>query len=298
MPLSLPDDLRAVLGELSLRSRISSVSGGLGMHASRNRGAGLEFAQYRGYQPGDEPRHIDWKLFARSDRYFVREAEFDSQLTVWMVIDASASMGQADQARPGYCKLDAAKLISASVIELALRQGDLFGLVALGDESIQFTAAAGGPRQRDRCLLALDRIHAQGRLPGADALRPLWEKIQPGALLVLLSDGFDDDLTELACRMASARREVLAVQLSSADERDFPFRGGHQFHDAETGAEIEVDAAQARGRFIERFSQARLVLRKRLEAAGIAQVEHVLDRPLAEPLRRLFGRPQSAAGIR
>lgn len=298
MPLSLPDEVRAVLGELRLRSRASIASGGLGMHASRNRGAGLEFAQYRGYQPGDEPRHIDWKLFARSDRYFVREAEFDSQLTVWIVIDASASMGQADQTRVAYRKLDAAKLLALGVMELALRQGDLFGLVLLANNAVEFIAAAAGPRQRDRCLLALDRIQPGGNLPGADALRPLWEKIQAGSLVLLISDGFDDALTELSCRLASARREVRCIQLSSAEERDFPFKGGLHFRDPESGVEIQVDAASARAGFIERFGKAREALRKRLQTAGIAQVEHVLDRPLAEPMRQLFGSPRSAAEVR
>ena len=298
MPLSLPDELRAVLGELRLHSRAPIATGGLGMHASRNRGAGLEFAQYRGYQPGDEPRHIDWKLFARSDRYFVREAEFDSQLTVWIVIDASASMGQADQARSALRKLDAAKLLALAVMELALRQGDLFGLVVLANDSVDFIAAAAGPRQRDRCLLALDRMQPAGNLPGAEALRPLWEKIQAGSLVVMFSDGFDDGWTELSCRLASARREVRCTHLSSAEERDFPFKGGLHFRDPESGVEIQVDAARARAGFLERFGKAREALRKRLQAAGIAQVEHVLDRPLVEPLRYLFGGPRSRDDVR
>ena len=276
-----------------LRCRRSATGGdGLGMHASRSRGAGLEFAQYRGYEPGDEPRRIDWKLFARSDRYFVREAERDSPLTLWIVIDASASMALADRARPDFSKLEAAKLLAACLIELALRQGDRFGLIALSADALALVADGSGARQRDRCLLELDRLTTGGVLPAADQLRPLWERIRPGSLVLFLGDGFDDDLTELQLRLAAARREVLSIQLLSAEERDFPFKGGLRFRDPETGAELRVDAAAARRDFIERFAAARAALAKRMAAAGVLHVEYFLDRPLDEPLRRMFGNAQ------
>ena len=98
----IPADIRARLKYLRLRARHGAGGDGLGQHASRSRGAGLEFAQYRAYEPGDEPRRIDWKLYARSDRYFVRESERDSPLTLWLIIDASASMAQADTSRPSW----------------------------------------------------------------------------------------------------------------------------------------------------------------------------------------------------
>lgn len=292
--MRLPDELRARLRDLHLRARSAAGGDGLGMHASRSRGAGLEFAQYRGYEPGDEPRRIDWKLFARSDRYFVREAERDSPLTVWIVIDASASMSVADRARPDFSKLEAAKLLAACVIELALRQGDRFGLIGLSAAALALVAEGAGARQRDRCLLELDRLASGGLLPGADQLRPLWERVRPGALVFFLSDGFDDELTELELRLAAARREVLSIQLLSAEERDFPFKGGLRFRDPETGAELRIDAAAARRDFIERFAAARAALARRMAAAGVLHVEHVIDRPLDEPLHRLFGHAQSA----
>lgn len=291
--MRLTDELRASLRDLHLRARSAAGGDGLGMHASRSRGAGLEFAQYRGYEPGDEPRRIDWKLFARSDRYFVREAERDSPLTIWIVIDASASMALADRARPDFSKLDAAKLLAACAIELALRQGDRFGLIGLSADALALVAEGAGARQRDRCLFELDKLAGSGPLPNANQLRPLWERIRPGSLVLFLGDGFDDELTELQLRLAAARREVLSIQLLSAEERDFPFKGGLRFRDPETGAEMRVDAATARRDFVERFAAARAALARRMAAAGVLHVEHVLDRPLVEPLRHLFGRAQS-----
>src|SRR4051794_38224047 len=184
----IPTDVRARLKNLRLRARHGAGGDGLGQHASRSRGAGLEFAQYRAYEPGDEPRRIDWKLYARSDRYFVREAERDSPLTAWVLLDATASMRQADRADPARSKFDVAKALAACVVELALRQGDLFGIVLLGDGLPWVIPAGSGPRQRDRCVLELARRPSAGSWPAPDALRPLWERVTPSSVVVFLSD--------------------------------------------------------------------------------------------------------------
>ncbi len=291
----IPPDVRARLRDLRLAVRSGAGGDGLGQHTSRSRGAGLEFAQYRAYEPGDEPRRIDWKLYARSDRYFVREAERDSPLTVWLIIDATASMQQADAARPGFSKLDAAKGIAACVIDLALRQGDRFGVIALGGVAPLLIPVSSGPRQRDRCLLEFARLSAAGQWPDATSLRPLWERIQPPSLVMLLSDFFDDAASDLATRLAAARREVIAVQLLSAEERDFPFTGGHRFRDPESTNERRVDAAAVRKDYLQRFGAAREQLASRLTASGVRNTVHVLDEPLDAPLRRFFGQRQQRA---
>lgn len=293
--MRIPPELHARLRDLRLGMRGPSIGDGLGMHASRSRGAGLEFAQYRGYEPGDEPRRIDWKLFARSDRYFVRDAERDSPLTVWILIDASASMAQSDRARAEFSKLEAAKLLAACVIDLALRQGDRFGVIGLSNDALQFVAEGAGPRQRDRCMIELERMSSAGGVAGEAQLAPLWDRIRPGSLVVMLSDGFDDRLIDLAVRLSSTRREVVSIQLLTAEERDFPFQGGMLLRDPETGVEKRVDSERARKDFLERFGAARAALARRLAASGIAHVEHVLDRPTDEPLRQLFGAAQHAA---
>lgn len=287
-PELIPAALRARLGEFRLASRRAIGGQGFGQHHSRSRGAGLEFAQYRAYEPGDSLRQIDWKLYARSDKFFVREAERDSPLTAWLFIDATASMAQEDGARPGYSRLDAARILGACVIELALRQGDRFGLIAVGGDGLQLVPAGHGPRHRDRCLLELRKLRAQGQWPPEAKLRPAWEHIGAGDLAVLLSDGFDEAAITLCVRLATARREVCSIQILTAEERDFPFTGGHRFIDSETGVELVTDGAAVRAEFLERFRAARVTLAARLAASGIAQAEYFLDQPLDAPLRRLF----------
>jgi uncharacterized protein (DUF58 family) len=285
----IPTDVRARLKNLRLRARHGAGGDGLGQHASRSRGAGLEFAQYRAYEPGDEPRRIDWKLYARSDRYFVRESERDSPLTIWLVIDASASMAQHDAARPDWRKLDAAKTIAACAIELALRQGDRFGLITLAAGGPTLLAADAGSRHRDRCTLELERIACAGGWPAESTLRPLWERVLPSSLVLMLSDFFDDASADLALRFAAARREVLTVQMLSAEERDFPFTGGHRFLDSESGLERRVEAAAVRGDFLAQFAAARANLARRFVASGIRHTEYFLDTAPDLPLRHFFG---------
>lgn len=292
----LTPELRAALPGLQLRSRRPAPTRGIGQHHSRARGEGLEFSQYRSYEPGDDLRRIDWKLYARSDRYFVREAERDSPLTLWLLVDATASMGQGDAARPGWCRLDAARALAAACIALALRQGDRFGLALVSNARLELVPAGTGLKQRDRCLLALHDLEPGGPWPGEDALRPLWERAVAGDLVLAFSDLFDELGADVLERLAAAGRDVSSVQILTAEERDFPFKGGHRFRDPETGAQLVTDAGAVRERFLEAFARARAALGSRLAAAGIAHASHVLDEPLDAPLRHLFARPLRGGG--
>lgn len=284
----LPPDVRSRLRGLRLVTRRAVGSHGIGLHQSHSRGAGLEFAQYRAYEPGDELRQIDWKLYARSDKFFVREAERESPVAIWILIDASASMGQSDAARPDYSRLDASKAIAAAIGELAMQQGDRFGLIALGDSGLRLVPPATGLRQRDRMMLELLDIAAARTFASNDQLGPLWERIGTHDLVIMLSDCFDNGAVALVEKLASAGRETLVIEMLTVAERDFPFTGGFRFRDPETGEELLADGAALRTEFLARFGAAREALHARLDATGIRHVAHVLDEPVDLPLRRLF----------
>jgi uncharacterized protein (DUF58 family) len=293
-PIAVPADVRSRLKTLRLLPRRARGAHAIGQHASRSRGAGLEFAQYRAYEPGDALRQIDWKLYARSDRFFVRESERESPVTVWVLVDTSASATQADRARPDWSRLDHACATAACLVELALQQGDRFGLIAVGGDGVRLVPAGSGPRQRDRVHLLLRQLHAQGGWPATAALRPVWERVQAGDMLIALGDGFDDAGVDLLERLAAARREVMLIQLLSAEERDFPFTDGHRFHDPETGEELLGDGRAIRDGYLARFAAAQRALLARLQAAGIVAATGYLDQPLDAPLRTLFA-PGSTA---
>jgi uncharacterized protein (DUF58 family) len=284
----LPPDVRSRLRGLRLVTRRAVGSHGIGLHQSHSRGAGLEFAQYRAYEPGDELRQIDWKLYARSDKFFVREAERESPVAVWILIDASASMGQCDTGRPDYSRLEAAKAMAAAIAELAMQQGDRFGFMALGDGGLTLLPPATGLRQRDRLLLELLTVRpARGFAPESQ-LGPVWERIGAHDLVLLLSDCFDEGAVALAEKLSAAGRETLLIEMLTVAERDFPFEGGYRFRDPETGEELLADGAALRAEFLARFGAAREALHARLDAIGIRHAVHYLDEPVDLPLRRLF----------
>lgn len=288
-PLTIPPEIRGRLKRLSLRTRRISGTRGFGMHASRSKGAGLEFAQYRAYEPGDEPRNIDWKLFARSDKFFVRESEEDSPVSVWILLDASASMAQADRARPDWSRFDAAKLLALCIAELAMAQGDRFGWIALQPSSLGVADPRAGRAQADRMQIEFARLEAAGTFPSDATLAPLWERIGLRDLVLFVSDCFDEGGIAMIERLAKAGREVLAIQLLTVEERDFPFDGGFRFRDQESGEELVSDGKGMREIFLSRFAAARAALDERLDKAGIRHAALVLDEPIDQPLQAFFG---------
>ena len=161
MPAVLDPHLLAATRGLSLAAR--HLASGLlaGSHASRRVGLAREFSQYRAYQPGDDPRHIDWKLYARSDRYFVRESDVETAVTVRVILDATASMQHVDTTGPaaGRRKFDFARLLAAALAYLAQAQGDQVGLHVVADEQV-ISVPPGQQRQ------PFERIVRPPRNPG------------------------------------------------------------------------------------------------------------------------------------
>lgn len=281
--------LRSLLATLRLRPRHAPGRQGIGHHASRNRGSGLEFSQYRAYESGDEPRQIDWKLYARSDRFFVREAERDSPVRAWVLLDTTASMTQADEAAPTRTRFDVARLLTTCVYEIAQRQGDACGLVLCGGAGVALVTPGTGPRQRDRLRHALAAVRPGGEWPEAKALAPAWGRIARGDLVVAIGDWFDDAAVEQLVQLANAGRDVTALQVLTADERDFPFRDGRRFVEPETGESLLGDGPALRLDYLARFETARRALAARFAAAGIRFATHVIDTPPATVLGALFG---------
>lgn len=287
-PLDLPPELRSRLRRLSIVPRRAAVLSAAGMHDSRNKGGGLEFAQYRAYERGDDLRAIDWKLYARSDKFFVRDAERESPVAIWIVVDASASMAQADLARPDWSRFDAARRIAASLMEIALYQGDRFGLVVEGASGPMVLSPGSGGRHRDRVLMSLAPLKASGAADWTRDVGVFGEQMAPRDILILLTDGFDEGCIATAERLAASGRDVCIIQILTGDERDFPFDQGYRFHDPETGAELIGDGRTLRADFIARFAAARAALSARLEARGIRHVEHFIDEGADVPIRSLF----------
>jgi uncharacterized protein (DUF58 family) len=239
--------------ELVIRHVLAGL--GHGIHAGRERGAGVEFSEYRAYAPGDELRRVDWKLMARADRYFVREAERDSHVAVWLVLDATASMLEPSRRLQGLTKLQYARVILACVAAIAQRQGDAFGLVVCRGERAHFTPAARGPRQLQRILARLNRVDADGTLPGSDTLRAsLHFTASPGVVFVA-GDFLDrpSPLLDAMLRLRRMRHDVRGLCLQTEAEVQASFDPALAYRDPERGEGMyrfgrDVRAAYARNR--------------------------------------------------
>ncbi|MCG2584831.1 DUF58 domain-containing protein [Massilia sp. TS11] len=265
---------------------------GHGIHAGRERGAGVEFSEYRAYAPGDEWRRVDWKLLARADRYYVREAERDSHVAVWLWLDASASMAEASHHSKQVDKLWFARTVLACVAAIAQRQGDAFGLVVCGAGRVQFVPAARGPRQMQRVLAALSRVRPEGALPDEATLRASLHFARAPSMIFAVSDFLEQPsaLTQALVRLRHMRHDVRALSLFTQAEIEADFGAGQAYRDPEGGAQIHrfddsVRAAyqQARTAHVE---SVRALWRQHDVAAHAAAIEQAPATVLRDWLKR------------
>ncbi|GAB2880503.1 DUF58 domain-containing protein [Pseudoduganella ginsengisoli] len=229
--------LLAHAGKLDLVIRHVLAGLGHGIHAGRERGAGVEFSEYRAYAPGDEWRRVDWKLLARADRYYVREAERDSHVAAWLWLDATASMAEPSREVAGLDKFWFARTMLACVAAIAQRQGDAFGLIVCTDGRIEFTPASRGPRQLQRVLAALKAAQPKGRLPDAEALKKCLHFARAPSLVFAATDALDwpSPLSEALVRLRHMRHDVRLLSLRTRAEVNASFKSGAAYRDPEGG---------------------------------------------------------------
>ncbi len=282
--------------DLSLVIRYVLAGLGHGIHAGRERGAGVEFSEYRAYAPGDEWRRVDWKLLARADRYFVREAERDSHVAVWLVLDATASMAEASYQVDGVDKLWFARTVLACIAAIAQRQGDAFGLIILRDEKVQFTPASRGPRQMHRVMAQLTRATASGQLPSAQTLKSSLHFARSPSLIFAASDFLDwpSPLSEALVRLRHMQHDVRALCLETRAECEADFSVGKAYRDPEQAEGIhrftpDVQAAY-RSQRDAHFEQMTRAWRQNDIGGMSAQIEQPLVGVLLNWLKKA-GRP-------
>ena len=244
----LSPELLHGLKNLGLAARQAAEGFLNGAHASRRHGAGMEFSQYRPYQPGDDLRRLDWRLAARSDRYYLRESEIDTSLTVHLLLDASASMNHRDD--NGLRKLDYARLLLAALAYLATRQGDAVGLTILHPAGLHHLAPRADARQLPRLYHALETAEATGHFPTTETLAPLTARRQR-ALTVCVSDLYEDgtEINNLLSRLRATSGDVLLLHLMAQNELKFTYEGAVTFRDLETGQTLQIDAGPQRAAY-------------------------------------------------
>lgn len=248
--------LLSALGSFGLKAQYV-VEGFLsGIHRSPFYGFSSEFSDYRDYQVGDDLRHLDWKLFARSDRLSIRRYTHETNLRLYLVCDTSASMAyQGENAWAS--KMEATRLIAAAISWLVLRQNDGVGAISLDevDSTPDFVRPSQGRAQFGLMLGHLQRLEARGTECMAELLDHAKRLIARRSMLVLISD-FLEPAENLELPLKQLRHqghECLLIQVLDPDEIDFPFGGSRRFVDPETGEERSTVGEAARATYLERF---------------------------------------------
>ena len=258
----------ARLGTLELKAR-TVVEGFLsGLHRSPFKGFSVEFAEYRQYMPGDDLSTIDWKVYARSDRHYVKKFEDETNLDCHLMIDVSGSMAYGSR---GITKFEYAACLAASLAYLMNRQRDGVGLTAFNDRIVGTLPASARSGHLRSILLTLDRLQIGRETNVSKPLHQLADSLSKRGMVVLISDLLDD--AEQVIRglkhFQFRGTDVIVFHVLDPDELEFPFERATRFEDLETEEEVMAVPSvvrshylRAMGDFIERY-------RRELGGAGI-----------------------------
>lgn len=226
-----------------------------GLHRSFSRGQGSEFLQYRSYAPGDDLKYVDWKVFSRTDKFYSKVFQEETNMNCYLVLDASASMDYRGE-RAVCTKWRYAAMVAACLAYLASRQGDNVGLCVYNGDVVEMIEARQRHGQLQRILTALARRKPEGGARHEYAWNYLAGHLRSRGMVVFLSDFLEAETTlpPILKRIRFARHECVAVQVLDPDERDLPFDHSTEFIDPEAGRRILTHPAKVRAHYVERMN--------------------------------------------
>jgi uncharacterized protein (DUF58 family) len=270
----------ARLGTMELKAR-TVVEGFLsGLHRSPYKGFSVEFAEYRQYLPGDDLSTLDWKVFARTDRHYVKKFEEDTNVECHLLLDVSASMAYRGAAPMS--KMEYGSVLAASLAFLMHRQRDATGLIAFDDRIAFRLPASARPGHLNSLLLGLERIQPGKRSDVGRPLHQLAEALLKRSLVVLISDLLDepDPIIKGLQHLKFRGTDVIVFQLLDPNELTFPFKGSSRFKDLESDQEVVTEPASVRTSYLRELAGLTLKYDRALRGAGIDYVQLDTSQPL------------------
>ncbi|MCH7959886.1 MAG: DUF58 domain-containing protein [Candidatus Hydrogenedentes bacterium] len=274
----------ASIGDLQLIAR--TVVEGLmsGLHRSPHSGSSIEFAQYRAYAQGDDPRFVDWRLYGRTDRLYIKQYEEETSLRCTLLLDCSASMDYTSHA---VSKFTYARMLAAALAMILHEQRDAPGLVAYHHDLVEYVPARSGASHLRRIFVELDNVVPEGRTDTPRALKRLSDVLKPRGMVVLISDLLHplDEMIDHLKSLRARRHDVLVLQISDPAEQTFPFEQSVTFVDAETGREQFAVPDAVREDYLKNRAAHFDRIRKDCLASEIDVAEFVTTEPLDRALR-------------
>jgi len=267
-----------------------------GRHPSPHRGSSVEFAEYRKYVPGDDLRRLDWRAFGRSDRYFVKEFEADTNLRCCLVVDTSGSMnyGSGD-----VTKIEYARRIAGVLGTLAVQQGDAIGLACVANGVVQNIPPRRNPAHLMAIFDALEQAKPKGETHLATVLHELAETIRQRALIVIISDLFIEPEILRSCfqHLRFRKHDVAAFHLLDAQELNFNFRRPMRFLDMEGGPAVFAEPNEIAERYHKALGGYLDAIRQVVLESAVDYHRVSIDEPYEQVLMRfLVGRTRVKGG--
>lgn len=258
----------ARMGSMELRARTVVEGFLIGLHRSPYKGFSVEFSEYRQYMPGDDVALIDWKVYARSDRYYVKKFEKETNLECHLLLDVSGSMGYSST---GITKQEYGAYLAASLAYLMNRQHDAVGLMVFAEDVLNHLQASARPEHLRRVLLALDGLET-GR--GSNLAKPLGrlaDALSRRGMVVLISDLLDEPqrVIEGLRHLRFRGTDVVVFHLLDHAELTFPFEGAARFQDLETGEEVRAVPSVVREYYLRQIQDLINLYTRELRLAGI-----------------------------
>jgi uncharacterized protein (DUF58 family) len=271
------------LDNLELRAR-SVVEGFLqGLHRSPFVGYSVEFAAHREYVPGDDLRHVNWKLYARQKRLYVKEYDAETNMNLYLLLDISGSM---ECASGGLSKLQYGATLAAALAYLALKQRDAVGVTLFADSVRAHLPPSSKPHHLDEILRAITTTADRPRSNARRALHPAAELARHRGLVVIISDLFDDvdDLVDGIEHLRFRRHEVIVIHILDPLERDLATSGNVRFRDLETGDDITTRVEGIRDEYLRATGRWRAKLEGECRERSVDRIELTTADPLDEAL--------------
>lgn len=239
---------------LQLRARIVVQGFVSGLHRSPHHGFSVEFSEYRQYSPGDDPRHLDWRLFARSDRYYIKRFEDETNLRCHLLVDLSRSMGYGSGT---YTKVEYARTVAATLAYFLGTQRDAAGLVTFDQQIADYLPARYRPGHLHRLMVCLERAVAGTSTDLARPLEQVASVVRRRGMVVLISDLLapTEMLRTRLGFLRSQGHEVVLMRVLDPAELEFTFAKPAQFVDMESGRDLYVDPDAARGQYLRNFER-------------------------------------------
>ena len=266
-----------------------------GIHNSTVKGAGMEFSQYRSYQAGDDLRRLDWKMFARSDRYYIRESEIETSISVRLLIDASASMNHVDG---GFSKIEYARYLAASLAYLASLQSDSVGLYVFQNNSLFSLPLRQDHQHLSRIFYQLEKISPAGAFTGAVNYKSIFTGSNKKELLIFITDFYQQDaeISTLLHSLAAHRHEIIVFHLMGKNEMELDFKGYSTLQDLETGKTIKFDSSQSKKHYKEQLDNYLENVRTELLNKNIFYRLITMNEPVETALRDFLNRRNKLRG--